>query len=111
MGSSQLVVFFRGMLAAQRKRNGGAKEKREVSGGQRGVGGRIGTRALEWNHRAIKCVAFDHALQQLAGGGLDGTVMLWDTVEGKLLRTLRRLGLPWRRFGTGHLTKKEPRRG
>jgi class 3 adenylate cyclase len=49
-------------------------------------------RALEWKHRAIKCVAFDPALQKLAGGGLNGTVTLWDTVEGKVLRTFE-----WRR--------------
>lgn len=46
-------------------------------------------RALEWNHRAINCVAFDPALHKLAGGGLDGTVALWDAVDGKLLRTFQ----------------------
>jgi WD40 repeat protein len=55
-----------------------------AAAGTPGVGVR---RALEWNHRAIKCVAFDPGLQKLAGGGLDGTVTLWDTVGGKLLRT------------------------
>jgi class 3 adenylate cyclase len=56
-------------------------------------------RALEWNHRAIKCVAFDPALQQLAGGGLDGTVTLWDTADGKRLRTFewRRGPFEWQR--------------
>jgi WD40 repeat protein len=44
-------------------------------------------RALDWNHRAVKCVAFDPGLGKLAGGCLDGTVSLWDTIEGKLLRT------------------------
>jgi len=55
--------------------------------------------ALEWNHRAIKSVAFDPALRQLAGGGLDGTVTLWDTIEGKLLRTFERRRSPfeWQR--------------
>ena len=56
-------------------------------------------RALEWNHRAIKCVAFDPGLQKLAGGGLDGTVTLWDTVDGKLLHTFewRRSAFEWQR--------------
>src|SRR5215469_14251050 len=56
-------------------------------------------RALEWNHRAIKCVAFDPALQKLAGGGLDGTVTLWDTADGKLLHTFewRRSAFEWQR--------------
>jgi len=56
-------------------------------------------RTLEWNHRAIKCVAFDPALQKLAGGGLDGTITLWDTVEGTLLRTFerRRSQFEWQR--------------
>ncbi|HJU16469.1 MAG TPA: adenylate/guanylate cyclase domain-containing protein [Stellaceae bacterium] len=56
-------------------------------------------RALEWNHRAIKCAAFDPALEKLAGGGLDGTVTLWDTIDGKLLRTFewRRSPFEWRR--------------
>jgi WD40 repeat protein len=54
-----------------------------AAAGTPGVGVR---RALEWNHRAIKCVAFDPGLQKLAGGGLDGTVTLWDAVGGKLLR-------------------------
>jgi class 3 adenylate cyclase len=56
-------------------------------------------RALEWNHRAIKCVAFDTGLQKLAGGGLDGTVALWDAVAGKLLRTFqwRRSTFEWQR--------------
>ena len=52
-------------------------------------------RALEWNHRAIKCVAFDPTLRQLAGGGLDGTVALWDTIEGKLVRTFERRRSPF----------------
>jgi len=54
---------------------------------------------LEWNHRAIKCVAFDPTLRQLAGGGLDGTVALWDTIEGKLVRTFERRRSPfeWQR--------------
>jgi class 3 adenylate cyclase/GTPase SAR1 family protein len=47
-------------------------------------------RALEWNHRAVKCVAFDPGLQKLASGGLDGTVTIWDTSDGKLLQTLER---------------------
>src|SRR6516165_4850818 len=61
-----------------------------------GVGVR---RALEWNHRAIKCVAFDPALQKLAGGGLDGTVTLWNTADGKLLRMFewRRSAFEWQR--------------
>ena len=61
-----------------------------------GVGVR---RALEWNHRAIKCVAFDPALQKLAGGGLDGTVTLWDTADGKLLHRFewRRSAFEWQR--------------
>jgi class 3 adenylate cyclase len=56
-------------------------------------------RALEWNHRAIKCVAFDPALQKLAGGGLDGTVTLWDTADGKLLHRFewRRSAFEWQR--------------
>ena len=56
-------------------------------------------RALEWNHRAISCVAFDTGLQKLASGGLDGNVALWDTVDGKLLRTLewRRSTFEWQR--------------
>ena len=49
-----------------------------AAAGTPGVGVR---RALEWNHRAIKCVAFDSELQKLAGGGLDGTVKLWDIVD------------------------------
>jgi hypothetical protein len=55
--------------------------------------------ALEWNHRAIKCVAFDPQLQKLAGGGLDGNVTLWDTVDGKLIRTFewRRSPFEWQR--------------
>ncbi len=67
-----------------------------MAGGPPGVGLR---RALEWNHRAIKCVAFDPGLQRLAGGGLDGTVTLWDTVDGKLLRTFewRRSQFEWQR--------------
>jgi class 3 adenylate cyclase/GTPase SAR1 family protein len=69
---------------------------RAAAGVPPGVGVR---RALEWNHRAIKCVAFDPALLKLAGGGLDGTVALWDTVEGRLLRTLewRRSSFEWQR--------------
>jgi len=69
---------------------------RAASGVPPGVGVR---RALEWNHRAVKCVAFDPALQKLAGGGLDGTVTLWDTVEGRLLRTFewRRGAFEWQR--------------
>ena len=56
-------------------------------------------RALEWKHRAIKCVAFDPALQKLAGGSLDGTVTLWDTTEGRVLRTFewRRSPFEWQR--------------
>ncbi|MBV8935652.1 MAG: hypothetical protein JO095_07595 [Alphaproteobacteria bacterium] len=56
-------------------------------------------RALEWNHRAVKCVAFDPALQKLAGGGLDGTVTLWDTADGKLVHTFewRRSAFEWQR--------------
>lgn len=56
-------------------------------------------RALEWNYRATKCVAFDPELQKLASGGLDGTVMLWDTTAGKLLRTFewRRSAFEWQR--------------
>ena len=67
-----------------------------AAAGTPGVGVR---RALEWNHRAIKCVAFDPGLQKLAGGGLDGTVTLWDTVGGKLLRTFewRRSQFEWQR--------------
>ena len=37
---------------------------------------------------AIKCVAFDPGLHKLASGGFDGTVTLWDTADGRLLRTL-----------------------
>ena len=61
-----------------------------------GVGVR---RTLEWNHRAIKCVAFDPGLQKLAGGRFDGTLTLWDTVDGKLLRTFewRRSQFEWQR--------------
>jgi len=56
-------------------------------------------RALDWNHRAVKCVAFDPGLGKLAGGSLDGTVSLWDTTEGKLLRTFewRRSPFEWQR--------------
>lgn len=56
-------------------------------------------RALEWNHRAIKCVAFDPGLHKLAGGGLNGTVTVWDTVTGRLLRTFerRRSTFEWQR--------------
>jgi class 3 adenylate cyclase len=56
-------------------------------------------RALDWNHRAVKCVAFDPGLGKLAGGCLDGTVSLWDTIEGKLLRTFewRRSPFEWQR--------------
>jgi hypothetical protein len=56
-------------------------------------------RALYWNHRAVKCVAFDPGLGKLAGGSLDGTVSLWDTTEGKLLRTFewRRSPFEWQR--------------
>src|SRR5260370_20462618 len=56
-------------------------------------------RALDWNHRAVKCVAFDPGLGKLAGGSLDGTVSLWDTTEGKLLRTFewRRQPFEWQR--------------
>ena len=56
-------------------------------------------RALEWNHRAIKCVAFDPGLHKLAGGGLDGTVTVWDTANGRLLRTFerRRSTFEWQR--------------
>jgi class 3 adenylate cyclase/GTPase SAR1 family protein len=55
--------------------------------------------ALEWNHRAIKCVAFDPGLHKLAGGGLDGTVTVWDTANGRLLRTFERRRSPfeWQR--------------
>jgi WD40 repeat protein len=55
--------------------------------------------ALEWNHRAIKCVAFDQGLRKLAGGNLDGTVTLWDTVDGKLLHTFQwlRSAFEWQR--------------
>jgi WD40 repeat protein/class 3 adenylate cyclase len=69
---------------------------RAASGVPPGVGLR---RALEWNHRAIKCVAFDPGLQKLASGGLDGAVTLWDTVDGKLLRTFewRRSPFEWQR--------------
>jgi class 3 adenylate cyclase len=72
------------------------RTSRAAGGVPPGVGLR---RALEWNHRAIKCVAFDPALQKLAGGGLDGTVSLWDTVDGKLLRTFewRRRPFEWKR--------------
>jgi hypothetical protein len=56
-------------------------------------------RALEWNYRATKCVAFDPELQKLASGGLDGTVTLWDTGAGKVLRTFgwRRSAFEWQR--------------
>lgn len=56
-------------------------------------------RALEWNHRTIKCVAFDPGLHKLAGGGLDGTVTVWDTANGSLLRTFerRRSTFEWQR--------------
>src|SRR5258706_847110 len=56
-------------------------------------------RALDWNHRAVKCVAFDPGLGKLAGGSLDGTISLWDTTEGKLLRTFewRRSPFEWQR--------------
>jgi WD40 repeat protein len=56
-------------------------------------------RALDWNHRAVKCVAFDPGLGKLAGGSLDGTVSLWDATEGKLLRTFewRRNPFEWQR--------------
>ena len=69
---------------------------RAAAGAPPGVGVR---RALEWNHRAIKCVAFDPGLQKLAGGSLNGTVTLWDTVDGKLLRTFewRRNQFEWQR--------------
>src|SRR6516164_6983645 len=72
------------------------RRSRAAGGVPPGVGLR---RALEWNHRAIKCVAFDPGLQKLAGGGLDGTITLWDTVEGKLLRTFewRRTQFEWQR--------------
>ena len=55
--------------------------------------------APEWNHRAIKCVAFDPGLHKLAGGGLDGTVTVWDTANGRLLRTFERRRSPfeWQR--------------
>ena len=55
--------------------------------------------ALEWNHRAIKCVAFDPGLHKLAGGGVDGTVTVWDTANGRLLRTFERRRSPfeWQR--------------
>src|ERR1700732_1188840 len=61
-----------------------------------GVGGGS---PLDWNHRAVKCVAFDPGLGKLAGGSLDGTVSLWDTTEGKLLRTFewRRSPFEWQR--------------
>jgi len=60
-------------------------------------------RALEWNHRAVKCVAFDPALRRLAGGRLDGTVTLWDTAEGKLLQTFKhhRSAFEWQRSEVG----------
>jgi WD40 repeat protein/class 3 adenylate cyclase/GTPase SAR1 family protein len=63
-------------------------------------------RALEWNHRAIKCVAFDPELRQLAGGGVDGTVMLWDAADGKLLRTFerRRSRFEWQRSEVASVT-------
>src|SRR5215510_2810953 len=72
------------------------RRSRAAGGVPPGVGLR---RALEWNHRAIKCVAFDPGLQKLAGGGLDGTITLWDTVEGTLLRTFerRRSQFEWQR--------------
>jgi WD40 repeat protein len=56
-------------------------------------------RALEWSHRAIKCVAFDPGLHKLAGGGLDGAVTVWDTTNGRLLRTFerRRSTFEWQR--------------
>jgi hypothetical protein len=59
-------------------------------------------RALEWNHRAIKCVAFDPELHKLAGGGLDGTVAVWDTANGRVLRTFERSRgtFEWQRSGT-----------
>ena len=56
-------------------------------------------RSLEWNHRAIKCVAFDPGLHKLAGGCLNGTVTVWDTATGRLLRTFerRRSTFEWQR--------------
>jgi class 3 adenylate cyclase len=56
-------------------------------------------RAWEWNHRATRCVAFDPGLEKLASGGADGTITLWDTVDGKLLRTFewRRSAFEWQR--------------
>lgn len=58
-------------------------------------------RALEWDHRAISCVAFDPEVRLLAGGRLDGTVKLWDTADGRLLRTFewRRGTFEWQRSG------------
>ena len=55
--------------------------------------------ALDWNHRAVKCVAFDAGLNRLAGGSLDGTVSLWDTADGRLLHTFerRRSQFEWQR--------------
>ena len=69
---------------------------RAAAGVPPGVGLR---RALEWNYRATKCVAFDPELQKLASGGLDGTVTLWDTGAGKVLRTFgwRRSAFEWQR--------------
>src|SRR5262249_3464687 len=57
-------------------------------------------RALEWNHRATQCVAFEPGLNKLASGRLDGTVTLWDTADGRLLRTFerRRSAFEWQRY-------------
>src|SRR6266446_1966604 len=56
-------------------------------------------RTLDWNYRTVKCVAFDPELGKLAGGALDGTVSLWDTTDGRLLRTFerRRSQFEWQR--------------
>lgn len=75
-------------------------KRRGTSQASAGVPPGVGLRhASEWNHRAIGCVAFDPGLQKIAGGGFDGNVSVWDTIDGKLVRTLewRRSPFEWQR--------------